>query len=100
MSLIDTPLASAIWDACPSRPKPVTSVAARAPNSTATSAARRFNPAIWRVMRAVSRGSRRPCFRAVARMPVPSGLVKSSRSPARAAALVSKRRRWTTPVTL
>src|SRR5262249_46760180 len=64
-----------------------------------TSAARRLSVAIWRVMRRVRPGSSLPCLSAVARMPVPSGLVSSTRSPGRASALVSSWRRLATPVT-
>src|SRR5438552_2554447 len=88
-----TPLASAICAACPIRPKPVTSVAARAPALTAISAATRFSVAIWRVSLRASAGSRRWRLSAVESTPVPSGLVSSSRSPGRAPALSSIRRR-------
>ena len=83
----------------PIRPKPVTSVQAWASNSPISSAARRLSAAMDRAAAADAAGSARPICAAKARMPVPSGLVKTSRSPGRAAALVAIRRGSTRPVT-
>ena len=57
-----------------------------------SSAARRLRAAIERAAAARASGPARPIWPAKARMPVPSGLVNTSRSPGRAAALVAIRR--------
>jgi hypothetical protein len=68
--------ALAISAACPSRPKPVTSVAARTAAAWQGATAPRF---VWRMpstASAISSCERRSFLRAVARAPVPRGFVK------------------------
>ena len=77
----------AISVACPSSPKPVTSVAARTPDSTSTSAAARLRRRIEATAAARCSGAVRSLRSALTRMPVPSGLVRKSVSPAWAAPL-------------
>ena len=95
------PLASAISLACPSKPKPVTSVAA----CTATSnveravAALRFNSLITFAAASTQASSAVPRLSAVVITPVPMALVSSRRSPGRAPALVQIFSGCTVPVT-
>ena len=78
-----TPLARAMCEAWPSRPKPVTSVAQRDAEASAARLAARVQRAHRRVQRvACAFEDSSPCFAAVASSPVPSGLVRTSRSPA------------------
>ena len=74
--------------AWPISPNPVTSVAARTPWRAATAAGMRLRVAIERVDAATEATGAWPALSAVAMMPVPSGLVSTSWSPARPAAFV------------
>ncbi len=84
-----TSLAVAISRAWPRRPKPVISVQALTPTSLITSEATRFNVVMLSVILLIASWEAISPFRAVAMIPVPRGLVKTSRSPGRALALVS-----------
>ena len=69
----------------------MTSVAARTPSASARYGGIAVERAIERVAAATAVGGAAPALSAVAIMPVPSGLVSTSTSPGRAAALVSIR---------
>ena len=100
---IDTPLAAAIAAAWPVSPNPVTSVQAlTTPGSSRAEHARGVAiETAHRRDRRLELPPRPPRwnFAAVAMMPVPSGLVSSSTSPARALAFVSTRAGSISPVT-
>ena len=94
-----TPLARHIDARCPSNPNPVTSVAARTRRCSARSAPTRLRRDISTTAFLASAAEARPRLMAVVAMPVPRGFVSISKSPGRAAALVSNRRGSTNPVT-
>ena len=84
---------------CPSRPKPVMSVAAFTHPRLGDLVPRRVQPLHQAGHAADERGDARPRLIAVVAMPVPRGLVRTRRSPGRAAALVIILRGSTMPVT-
>src|SRR5207253_1332248 len=88
-----TPLAASMLCKWPSRPKPVTSVAACTPPPVAriARAAPAFNVAIDCTAAPISAAVARSRFKAVVSTPVPIGLVSTSASPARARASVTMR---------
>ena len=95
-----TPLLDAISLPCPSRLKPVTSVAACTPPvSRRVSAARRFSVSIDSMAAPRSSSRALPSLAAVTTMPVPSRFVRKSRSPGCAPAFVQNPCGCTTPVT-
>src|SRR5215212_3350630 len=94
-----TLLAARMLPRCPSRPKPVTSVAALTPTASAARAAPSLSVVMDRTASAMPASIRASRLRAVARMPVPSGLVSTSTSPAHPPALVRARSGWTSPIT-
>ena len=94
-----TLLAASMLPRWPSRPNPVTSVAALTPTASAARAAPSLSVVIERTASAMPASMRASRLSAVARMPVPSGLVRIRTSPAQAPALVSMRSGWTSPIT-
>lgn len=90
---------STISQPWPRRPKPVTSVHAWTRSPSQASAAARFSVTIEATMRSTAPGLARPPLIAVLTIPVPSGLVSTSRSPGLAPWFVQTRSGWTRPVT-
>ena len=93
------PAPSAISLAWPIRPKPVTSVQALGRRGTAARAASRLSAAIRSVIARYSAPLSSSALAAVVRIPVPRGLVSTSRSPSLAPRLVSTAPGWTRPLT-
>ena len=99
-SLNATPEPSAISQAWPRRPKPVTSVSAwTAPLAASVSPALLLRAAMTRTARSTRPASATPRLMAVVTMPEPSGFVSRSWSPGRAPTLRSTLSGWTRPVT-
>src|SRR5579864_1005322 len=99
--LIVTPLARAIWEACPARPNPVTSVQAWTADDgsrSMISAGIRFSDSIDATACSISAAGTRSNLMAVPTMPVPSALVRMSPSPTRAPAFVRIRAGSIAPV--
>src|SRR5215510_5660267 len=94
-----TPLARAMCDEWPSKLNPVTSVAHRTPTWTAAWLAFALSLHIDAYNASASAVPSMSRFPAVARMPVPSGFVRISRSPGCAFALLNTRCGCTRPVT-
>ena len=90
---------SIISQAWPSRPKPVTSVQALTPASIISSEAVLLRVAIHRTVLSITSLPAVPPFAAVFIMPVPSGLVRMSLSPALAPLLRTTLAGWMVPVT-
>src|SRR5262249_48777485 len=95
----ETPLARQSEIKWPIKPYPVTSAAARTSRSSASSAPTVFTLDISAMTFFSSERDATPRLIAVVAMPVPSGLVNTRRSPARAFAFVVRRRTSITPVT-
>ena len=93
-----TPLASSKLRRCPRRPNPVTSVAAWTPTATIARAAPALRVVITVTAGSRSASERRSRFSAVVSTPVPMGFVSTSRSPGRAAAFVTIRSGWASPI--
>ena len=94
-----TLLPTAISRAWPSKPKPVTSVAACTSNRKATWQAVRFRVHMDSMAASTESLLARSCFRAVPITPVPRRLVRTSRSPGRAPTFFNTRRGSMRPVT-
>ena len=93
-------LSFSISFACPKSPKPVISVIAVGANSHKILLARKFKLIIPDKSLSKSAFSSSLAFKAVLKMPVPSGLVSTKMSPALAVLLATKFRGCTLPVTL
>ena len=86
-----TPDASSISCKCPTRPNPVTSVAACAPAASMASAPARLSSIMESMTGRMPASSRSPARNAAFAMPVPSALVQNSASPGRAPELRTMR---------
>ena len=93
------PLARSMRCRWPSRPKPVTSVAATAPARSAASLAAAFRVVMASTAADSTSGGAAPRLCAVATTPVPIGLVSTSRSPSRARSTVIRCRGSAIPTT-
>src|SRR5881398_2468249 len=93
------PLASSRLCRWPSRPNPVTSVAAWTPTASIARAAAALRVVITVTAGASSGSESKSRFSAVVRTPVPIGLVSTRASPGRAPALVTMRSGCTSPIT-
>ncbi len=97
-----TPLALAISVACPTRPNPVTSVHAwttPGPVDARDAAAERLRARIEATAASATSEAARPRLIAVETIPVPTGLVNTTRPPGSAPAFAHTWSGWTVPVT-
>ena len=93
------PLAASIRCRWPSRPNPVTSVAARTPAARAAWLAPALSSVIEATAALITSAGAAPCLSAVATTPVPIALVRISRSPGAARSMVISAAGSATPVT-